>query len=115
MSQEEQIFELDDLWGSRVVLTQEDWNRIVAKRPGVEAYVGHVERTLRAPSIVFEGRYRDTKVFYGKGLLDEDPLYRGCYVAVVVRYAEREAGSLRTVYFPYNVQAKLGTLLHFEL
>jgi hypothetical protein len=64
--------------------------------------------------MVFEGRYPDTKVFFKRRLLDEDPLYKGCYVAVAVRYFNGRPGSLRTVYFPYNVQAALGNVLWMD-
>jgi hypothetical protein len=113
----EPIFTVTDRWGDEIVLTQEDWDRIVAKRPGVEDYLGEVRETLESPTrgdpgIVYEGRYMDTKVFYKKGLLEEDPHYKACYVCVVVRYDPGKPGSLRTVYFPYNMQAKLGNLLY---
>jgi hypothetical protein len=111
------IFSITDKWGDEIVLTQEDWDRIVAKRPGVENYVDEVRQALEAPTrgdpgIVFGGRYPDTKVFYKPGLLDEDPLYKACYVCVVVRYTAGTHATLRTVYFPYNLQASLGKLLY---
>ncbi len=111
----DEIFAITDRWGDEIVLTGEDWGRITAKRPGVEGYVEHVRKTLERPSMVFEGRYEDSKVFYGRGLLDDDPLYRGCYVAVVVRCQESaKPATIRTVYFPFHVQGKLGRLLHME-
>jgi hypothetical protein len=73
-----------------------------------------LRETLESPNLVYEGGWIDTKVYYRKGLLDEDPLYKACYVAVAVRYTSDKPGSIRTVYFPYNVQAKLGKLLHIE-
>ena len=110
-----EIFRVTDRWGDLIVLTREDWERITAKRPGVEGYVGHVQRTLERPSMVFEGRYGDSKVFYRKGLLDDDPAYKGCYVAAIVRYTgPGEPATIRTVYFPFHVQAALGRLLHAE-
>jgi hypothetical protein len=36
------IFTVEDWQGDEICLTQEDWNRIVSKRPGVEDYVEHV-------------------------------------------------------------------------
>jgi len=111
----DEIFRVTDKWGGEIVLTEEDWARITAKRPGVEGYVDHVRQTLEAPNMVWEGRYEDSKVFYRKGLLDEDPLYKSCYVATVVRYPP-DAGSatIRTVYFPFYVQGALGKLLHAD-
>jgi hypothetical protein len=110
----EPIFTVTDRWGDEIALWQEDWDRIVRKRPGVENYQEHVRATLEAPNVVYEGRYVDTKVFYKKGLLDEDPLYKACYVAAAIRYLSGKPGSLRTVYFPYNIQGKLGKLLYSE-
>ena len=108
----DEIFRVTDKWGDEIVLTEEDWHRITTKRPGVDGYVEHVRQTLEAPTMVFEGRYEDSKVFYKKGLLDEDPLYRSCYVAVVVRYpGDDQSATIRTVYFPFYVQAALGSLL----
>jgi hypothetical protein len=117
---QEPIFTVTDKWGDEIVLTQEDWDRIVAKRPGVEDYLEEVRATLEGPNhdepgAVYEGRYVDTKVFYKSGLLDEDPLYKACFVCVVVRYTPGMAASLRTVYFPYNMQGKLGNVVYFKL
>jgi hypothetical protein len=112
------IFVVTDKWGDEIVLTQEDWDRIVSKRPGVEHYLTEVRETLESPTrgdpgIVYEGRYIDTKVFYKAGLLDEDPLYTSCYVCVAVRYTPGTPATLRTVYFPYNIQGALGKVLYF--
>ncbi len=75
----------------------------------------HMRQTIERPTIVFEGRYADSKVFYRKGLLDDDPLYKSCYVATIVRYSGGdEPATIRTVYFPFHVQAALGTRLHVE-
>jgi hypothetical protein len=116
MDADDEIFRVIDRWGDEIVLTQGDWDRLTAKRPGVDGYADHVRATLERPSIVFEGRYVGSKVFYRAGLLDDDPLYRGCYVAAVVRYPTGdEPATVRTVYFPFNVQARLGRLLHAEL
>jgi hypothetical protein len=115
MSSGEEIFRVTDRWGDIVVLTREDWERITTKRPGVDGYVEHVRETLERPNMVFEARYADSKAFYRKGLLDDDPDYKGCYVATIVRYpGEGIPGSIRTVYFPFHVQAALGKLLHAE-
>lgn len=114
MAGPEPIFTVTNRWGGEIVLTQEDWDRIVAKRPGVDDYLDEIRETLESPNMVFEGRYINTKVYFKKGLMDEDPLYKACYVAVVVRYFSNKPGSLRTVYFPYNVQAKLGNVIHAE-
>ena len=109
------IFSLTDRWGDLIVLTSEDWDRITAKRPGVEGYVDHVRQTLERPTMVFEGRYANSKVFYRKGLLDDDPLYKSCYVAAIVRYSGgNDPATIRTVYFPYEVRGSLGRLLHVD-
>ena len=71
MSSGDEIFRVTDPWGDLIVLTVGDWERISAKRPGVEGYVDHVRETLERPSLVFEGRYVNSKVFYREGLLDE--------------------------------------------
>ena len=68
---------------------------------------------LTSPTVVYEGRYADSKVFYGKNLLDDSSLYRGCYVAVIVRYSSQPA-TIRTVYFPFNIEASLGNLLYLD-
>ena len=115
MGSGDEIFRVTDRWGDLIVLTVGDWERICAKRPGVEGYVDHVRETLERPSTVFEGRYADSKVFYREGLLDDDPLYKACYVATIVRYpGGGDAATIRTVYFPFHVQGALGRLLHIE-
>jgi hypothetical protein len=115
MSSGDEIFRVTDRWGDLIVLTREDWERITAKRPGVESHADLVRQTLEQPNMVFEGRYADSKVFYRKGLLDDDPDYKGCYVATIVRYPGRGGpATIRTVYFPFYVQAALGKLLHAE-
>lgn len=118
MDAQEPIFSVKDKWGDEIALRQEDWDRITSKRPGVEDYLDEVRKTLEGPTrgepgIVYEGRYVDTKVFYKKGLLDEDPLYTACYVCVVVRYTPGKPATLRTVYFPYNMQGALGNVLYW--
>jgi len=70
MAAHDEIFKVTDRWGDEIVLTRKDWSRITAKRPGVEGYLAHVRQTLERPNMVYEGRYEDSKVFYGKGLLD---------------------------------------------
>lgn len=117
MDAQELIFSITDKWGDEIALTQEDWHRIVSKRPGVEHYLDEVREALEAPTrgdpgLVMEGRYIDTKVFLKKGLLDEDPLFTACHVAVVVRYIPGAAATIRTVYFPYNVQGAFGNVLY---
>ena len=106
-----EIFRVTDRWGDLIVLTREDRDRIVAKRPDVQPFVGEVRRTLEAPNVVFEGRWPTTKVFYGKDLLPAP--FWGCYVAVAVRYTAHPA-TIRTVYFPFNIEARLGRVLHAE-
>ncbi len=113
MADQEPIFTVTDRWGDLIVLTQEDWGRISAKHPGIEPYVDEVRRTLERPNIVYEGRYPDSKVFYAKDLLSDIPSFWGCYVAVIVRYSKQPA-TIRTVYFPFNIEARLGTLLYME-
>ena len=109
----DEVFRVTNKWGGAIVLTQKDWDRIKEKRPGVDGYAEHVRKTLEDPNMVFEGRHEDSKVFYGKGLLDDDRDYTACYVAVIVRYPPDGApGTIRTVYFPFHVQAALGNCLH---
>lgn len=115
MGAQDEIFRVTDKWGDEIVLTEKDWTRITTKRPGVSGYIDHVRQTLESPNMVFEGGYVDSKVFYGKGLLDDDPAYRSCYVATVVRYPkDGSSATIRTVYFPYEVKGKLGKLLHAD-
>jgi hypothetical protein len=109
MSAKGELFRVTNPWGGEIVLTQQASHRIKEKRPGVDGYQEHVRKTLEEPNLVFEGKYQDSKVFYRKGLLDDDPDFTACYVAVVVRYAsEGTPGTIRTVYFPYHVQGALG-------
>jgi hypothetical protein len=110
---EDDVFRVTDKLGAEVVLTEDDWDRIKEKRPGVEGYEDHARLTLDDPNMVWEGRYKDSRVFYRRGLLDDDARYRACYVAVVVRYPDDgRPGTIRTVYFPFHVEAKLGKLLY---
>lgn len=113
MGKNGEVFRVTDRWGDEIVLTEKDWQRIKAKRPGVDGYVEHVRQTLEAPNMVWEGRYEDSRVFYRKGLLDDDPNYTACYVAVIVRYpSDGGNATIRTVYFPFYVQGALGKLLY---
>jgi hypothetical protein len=106
-----ELFRVTDPWGDEIVLTQADWDRIVSKRPDVQPYRDEVRRTLEAPNVVYEGRWPDTKVFYAKDLMNAP--FRGCYVAAAVRYNVQPA-TIRTVYFPLNIQARLGNLLYAD-
>jgi hypothetical protein len=109
MDADEEIFGVTDRWGDEIALTRRDWDRLTAKRPGIEGYVEHVRETLERPSLVYGGRYEDSKVFYRKGLLDDDSLYRACYVAVIVRYPGGDEGAtIRTVCFPFHLQGSSG-------
>ena len=103
------LFSVTDRWGDEIVLTEEDWDRLTTKRPDIAPHVAEIRRTLEEPNVVYEGRWPDTKVFYAKDLLGAP--FGGCYVAVAVRYTNHPA-SIRTVYFPFNIEAKLGKLLH---
>jgi hypothetical protein len=105
------IFSVTDRWGKEIVLTEEDWGRLTQKRPDVAGYLEEIQRTLEAPNVVFEGRWPETKVFYAKDLLGSP--FWGCYVAVAVRYTPQPA-SIRTVYFPFNIEAKLGRVLYAD-
>jgi hypothetical protein len=106
-----EVLRVTDQWGDEIVLTEEDIQRIDAKRgDDIGRYLDEIRKTLESPSVVYEGRYADSKVFYGKDLLPENSPFRGCYVAVIVRYSTVPA-SIRTVYFPFNIAGKLGKLL----
>lgn len=107
-----ETFRVTDLWGDEIVLTDDDWERICGKHPEVRPYVSEVEWTLGDPDVVYEGRYTDSKVFYGKGRVADWP-FGGCYIAVVVRYSAQPA-SIRTAYLPEHIEASLGTLLHIK-
>jgi hypothetical protein len=116
MNQEDEIFRVTDKLGEVVVLTKQDWDRITAKRPDVSGHEDDVRETLESPTMVWEGRYADTKVFHKKGLLEDDPLHKACLVAVAVRYpTDGSPGTIRTVYFPFHVQGRLGRLLDADL
>lgn len=107
-----ELLRVTDPWGDEIILTQKDVDRITAKRgDNIAAYLSEIRTTLQAPSVVYEGRYVHSKVFYGQDLLSSDSPYRGCYIAVIVRYDSVPA-SVRTVYFPFNIEANLGKLLH---
>lgn len=106
------LFSVTDFNGDAIVLTEKDWNRIVAKRLEVEPYVDEIRRTLQDPDVVYEGGTSDTKVFYGKDLLTDYP-FRGCYVAVAVRYRNQPA-SIRTAYLAREMRANLQQLLYIK-
>lgn len=103
---------MTDRWGDQIVLTEEDWDRIVAKRLEIAPYRDEIQQTLEKPNAVWEGGWVDTKVFYAKDLVTDHP-FRGCYVAVAVRYTSKPA-SIRTAYLSINMAANLGKLLHFD-
>jgi hypothetical protein len=107
-----ELFRLTDQFGDEIVLTDADWQRIARKHPEIEPYISEVESTLRDPDVVYEGRYTDSKVFYGKSRVTHRP-FGGCYLAVVVRYSTQPA-SIRTAYLPEHIEASLGTLLHIK-
>ena len=105
-----ELLRVTDQWGALIVLTEEDVERISAKRgDAIGSYLDEIRETLERPHVVYEGRHADSKVFYGKDLLDGSP-YRGCYLAVIVRYVNVPA-TIRTVYFPYDISGSLGALL----
>lgn len=108
------MLRVTDRWGDEIVLTEEDVVRIDAKRgDDIGDYLDEIRTTLEHPNVVYEGRYADSKVFYGRDLLPDSCPFRGCYVAVIVRYRDVPA-SVRTVYFPVNIAASLGTLLYAD-
>ena len=105
------VLKVTDQWGDEIVLTEEDVARIDAKRGDtIGRYLAEIRGTLADPDVVYEGRYEDSKVFYGRDRLPDDSRFRGCYVAVIVRYSTKPA-SVRTVYFPFNISGALGRLL----
>lgn len=119
MDEQDPIFALKDKWGDEIVLTKEDWDRIVAKHPVVEPYVAEVRETLEGPTrgdpgMVFEGGYADTKAFFRPGLFDTNTRFGACYMCVLVRYLPGAPGSIRTAYLPVNVQGAFGEVLYFK-
>lgn len=109
-----ELARVTDRWGDEIVLTQEDVRRIDAKRgDDIAVYLEEIRGTLERPDVVYEGGYADSKVFYGKDRLPESSPFRGCYVAVIVRYRSQPA-SVRTVYFPFNISGRLGKLLYLD-
>jgi hypothetical protein len=108
------VLRVTDQWGDEIVLTEEDVARIDSKRgDDIALYAEEIESTLVRPSAVWEGRWADSKVFYGKDRLPDNCPFRGCYVAVIVRYLSVPA-SVRTVYFPFNMTGHLGNLLYLD-
>jgi len=108
------VLDITDKTGAEVVLTEADIARIDAKRnDDIGRYCEQIRQTLEDPDYLWEGRHKDTKAFYRKGLLPEDSPFRGCFVCVMVRYSDIRA-SVRTVYFPFNMNAKLGNLLYIS-
>ena len=114
MADKQPILEATDPWGEKIVLTEEDIARIDAKRADdIGRYLDEIRETLEDPDAVFEGRYEDSKVFYGRDRLPSSTPFGRCYVAVIVRYSTQPA-SVRTVYFPLNMSGALGTLIHIK-
>lgn len=109
-----ELFRVTDRFGDEIVLTEEDVTRIDAKRgDDIASYCDEIRGTLTQPSSVWGGRWKDSKVFYGKDRLPEMCPFRGCYVAVIVRYSSVPA-SIRTVYFPFEMSGQLGDLLYID-
>jgi hypothetical protein len=108
------VLRVTDRWGDEIVLTDEDIARIDSKHgDDITPYLPQVRTTLERSNPVWEGRYVDSKVFYGKGLMPNESPFRGCYVAVIVRYSSVPA-SVRTVYFPGEMRGKLGRLIYWN-
>jgi hypothetical protein len=109
-----EVIRCTDKLGNDVVLTDEDIARIAAKRgDDVGSFLNEIRGTLEAPTVVYKGRFEDSRVFYGKDRLSDDSLYRGCYIAVIVRYSSH-GGSVRTVYFPFNIAGNLGEICYID-
>lgn len=73
-------------------------------------FLDQVKATVVRPSCIIESRHvKPTFVYYARGLID-DPPYRGCYVAVFVRYA-MEPSEVWTAYLPTRIAANSGKLI----
>jgi len=73
-----------------------------------------VRPTLANPNLVYETIHRKpTRAYYARGLIDDDPLYKGCYVAVFVRYT-MEKPCVWTAYLPSRLSANPGTLIYAD-
>jgi len=73
-----EVLRVTDPWGDEIVLTEEDVARIDAKRgDDIGEYLDAIRPTLEHPNVVYEGRYLDSKVFYGRDLLPDSSPFRG--------------------------------------
>jgi hypothetical protein len=103
------LFEVETELCGTVILTPVRWQHIVEHHPEMESRVEKVRATLLDPNLIYETPYHETRAYYARGLID-DPPYKGCYVAVFVRYA-LERPSVWTAYLPSHLSQNPGTLL----
>jgi hypothetical protein len=107
------IFSVKDRWGYEVVLTEAAWQHATKRHPELIGNESLIECAVMMPTLVYETPHkRPSKGFYAKGLLG-DPPFRGCYVAVFVRYTTNPAVVV-TAYFVRRLSANPGKLLHAD-
>jgi len=107
------LFEVETAHCGTVCLNADGWEHITYYHPEVAPYMQQVEQTLVRPHLVYETTYKKpTRAYYARGLIEDYP-YRGCYVAVFVRY-KLERPCVCTAYLPAHLSANPGTLLHAE-
>lgn len=95
----------------RIVLRDSQWRHTIRRHPEMTPYMNEVRLTLEDPRAVYETYdLKPTLAYYKRNLID-DPPYRGCYVAVFVRYKMSPA-HVWTAYLPSHTSSNPGNLLH---
>jgi hypothetical protein len=114
VNQPNALLTVETKWCGTVILRPDRWQHATEHHPEVAPYIAHVQTTLERPNLVCETLHRKpTMVFYASGLITDNPLYQGCYVAVYVRY-KMDPSCVWTVYLPTRLANDQGRIHHIE-
>jgi hypothetical protein len=97
-----------------IVLTPDRWNHACDRHLEVAPFIEEVRQALETANLVYETPHKKpTHAYYKRELLTHVPRFRGCYVAVYVRYTMQPA-QVWTVYLPTHLSRNPGRLIRAE-
>lgn len=114
VSANDPLFTTQSKYCGEVILTPDRWAHVLKYHPEVGPYVDAVRLTVEEPWAVYETpNKRPTYAYYRRELITDDPRFKGCYVAVFVRYRMQPA-QVWTVYLPTHLSSNPGKLIHLQ-
>ena len=108
------LFTTTTLECGQVILTPARWKHACDRHPEIAPFIEQVQQALERPNLVYETPHKSpTYAYYKRELLTHIPRFRGCYVAVYVRYTMQPA-QVWTAYLPTHLSGNPGRLVRAD-